>query len=300
MVINRTKNSALPTLQAFHYQMLVALKMCFDLKTAQVLRIEFDGDVSLVGQSSSQIEVKHYVDPLTDQHVNLWKSLANWINPAFNHSRYSKLILLTTQKFGTLAQISQWNQVGAKERLAILKNVSNKTNKRSKIKKYQQLIFSFSDKDLMNCLSKIQIVPESENLPDLSEKLLEKLRGIPLCNRKEALKLLVGHLYDLLKNRYCDISCELFDQWIEQINATLGHREMKFPTFSTQPASNDSIKEFGTELFVRKIQDIKLDSEVPNAVGCWLELVNSLKSEVHQNPVYKERTEKYRDELVQK
>jgi len=70
----QTKNAALTTALAFHYQMLIGLDKCFSLEEGQAIWFEKDGDVSFlsnsVGQSSqsSQTEVKDYTAPLTDHH----------------------------------------------------------------------------------------------------------------------------------------------------------------------------------------------------------------------------------------
>lgn len=98
-----TKNTALPTVRGLHYQILVGLSKCFDLKEGQTIFFEKDGDVSLIGnkEDSTQVEVKHYKNDLTDNHLNFWKTLANWTTEEFDHSQYSSLVLLTTQKFGS-------------------------------------------------------------------------------------------------------------------------------------------------------------------------------------------------------
>ncbi|SSR93067.1 Uncharacterised protein [Acinetobacter baumannii] len=79
MADGQTKNSALTTALAFHYQVLIGLEKCFSLEENQAIWFEKDGDVSFLAESSnesSQIEVKEYADSLTDNHENLWKTLA--------------------------------------------------------------------------------------------------------------------------------------------------------------------------------------------------------------------------------
>lgn len=75
-----TKNTALTTTLAFHYQVLIGLNKCFSLEEGQSVWFEKDGDVSLISPdalASTQTEVKDYAAPLTDHHENLWKTLKN-------------------------------------------------------------------------------------------------------------------------------------------------------------------------------------------------------------------------------
>ena len=99
----QTKNAALTTALAFHYQLLIGLDKCFSLEEGQSVWFEKDGDVSLISPdtlASTQTEVKDYAAPLTDHHENLWKTLKNWMDPEFDHTKYGVLILHTTQAFG--------------------------------------------------------------------------------------------------------------------------------------------------------------------------------------------------------
>jgi hypothetical protein len=71
----QTKNAALTTALAFHYQVLIGLEKCFELEEGQSIWFEKDGDVSLISPNaltSSQKEVKDYSAALTDHHENLW------------------------------------------------------------------------------------------------------------------------------------------------------------------------------------------------------------------------------------
>ncbi|WP_230715868.1 hypothetical protein [Marinobacter shengliensis] len=83
MSSGQTKNAALTTALAFHYQVLIGLDKCFSLEEDQSVWFEKDGDVSLISPdflSSTQTEVKDYSAPLTDHHENLWKTLkTGWL-----------------------------------------------------------------------------------------------------------------------------------------------------------------------------------------------------------------------------
>jgi hypothetical protein len=57
----QTKNAALTTALAFHYQVLIGLDKCFSLEEGHAVWFEKDGDVSLISPDaleSTQTEVK--------------------------------------------------------------------------------------------------------------------------------------------------------------------------------------------------------------------------------------------------
>ena len=75
----KTKNAALTTALAFHYQVLIGLDKCFSLEGGQAVWFEKDGDLSLISPDAlalTQTEVKDYAAPLTDHHENLWQKYA--------------------------------------------------------------------------------------------------------------------------------------------------------------------------------------------------------------------------------
>jgi len=122
----QTKNAALTTSLAFHYQVLIGLKQCFAMQEGQSVWFERDGDVSFIGNSadeSTQAEVKNYADALTDHHENFWKTLKNWLAPEFNHEIYSSLVLHTTQAFGVKSSLKDWNQQATDKRLQTLHDI---------------------------------------------------------------------------------------------------------------------------------------------------------------------------------
>lgn len=55
----QTKNAALTTALAFHYQVLIGLEKCFALEEGQSIWFETDGDVSLI--SANALTSSHLV-----------------------------------------------------------------------------------------------------------------------------------------------------------------------------------------------------------------------------------------------
>ena len=117
-----TRGDATASTDAIVYQLGVAVSKCFDLDEGQVLVIEKLGDVTI--EDVVQIEVKCYIDSLTDGHKNFWNTLTNWMDAGFDQAKYQSLILYTTQEFGPKSNISKWNQFNVQERLKFLETVN--------------------------------------------------------------------------------------------------------------------------------------------------------------------------------
>jgi hypothetical protein len=94
------------------YQFYVAVQKCFEMTSGQTVLIERYGDVTI--DDHEQVETKHYSDPLTDNHLNFWKTLKNWMQDGFDATRYASLLLCTTQQFGANAKIAAWNETDVK------------------------------------------------------------------------------------------------------------------------------------------------------------------------------------------
>jgi len=86
------------------YQLYWAVQKCFEMISGQKIVIERYGDVTVA--ASQQLEIKHYGDALTDSHLNLWKTLKNWMRDGFNETSYSALMLCTTQQIGDRCSLS--------------------------------------------------------------------------------------------------------------------------------------------------------------------------------------------------
>ncbi|WP_440095165.1 adenylate cyclase [Acinetobacter baumannii] len=220
----QTKNAAIKTVLAFHYQVLIGLDKCFSLEDGQTVWFEKDGDVSLISSDitkSSQTEVKDYAAPLTDHHENLWKTLKNWLAPEFNHTQYGVLVLHTTQPFGLTTRLKDWNSQNAEQRLEVLKSIfADRTQdqldaeKPSEIIRIQkEVMLNSSESGLKSILGKIILHMEADNLDVLRQSFCTKLDGfIPLANRQAFTEGLIGFLYEQASNNQWIIEKNLFNQ----------------------------------------------------------------------------------------
>ena len=312
MVNTKTQNAALTTALAFHYQMLIGLEKCFSLDKDQSVWFEKDGDVSLLAPdaiASTQTEVKDYAAPLTNHHENLWKTLKNWLATEFDHSQYGSLILHTTQAFGATTQLKDWNTQSAEQKLQILKAIFeerteeqlNAENPSEIIKLQKKVMLNTSTDELMAVLEKVVLHTDADNLDTLKQKFYSQLDGyIPKANQQIYAEGLIGFIYEQANNSEWVIEEATFNARKESLTARWGPTLFTIPDFSQKRASAEEVKTHITELFAQKITEIEYERILPEAIGNWLELRNSLFEELNGYPQFRETVNSYREQWVSK
>ncbi|EJG1828898.1 hypothetical protein [Vibrio parahaemolyticus] len=306
----QTKNAALTTALAFHYQVMIGLDKCFSLDEGQSVWFEKDGDVSLISidaLTSIQTEVKDYSAPLTDHHENLWKTIKNWLAPDFDHTQYGVLMLHTTQAFGASTRLKNWNAEPVEKRLEILKDIFSERSQEqlnakqpSEIVKLQKAVMT-SDKTLLeNVLSKVTLYTEADNEQALKKRILSKPVGIPKNNLNSYLHGLVGFVYAQSTQKSWRIKYEEFSAKCEELTSLLCKKEFTFPVFSGYEASDLDVESYKDKAFVQKISEIEHHEMIPEAVGNWIEFQNSLLEELDESALYKDKTVNYQNQLVKK
>ena len=306
----QSKNAALTTALAFHYQVLIGLDKCFSLHEGQSVWFERDGDVSLIAPdavASTQTEVKDYATPLTDHHENLWKTLKNWLAPEFNHTQYGVLVLHTTQAFGATTRLKDWNEQSVEQRLAVLQAIFAErtdeqlnTEKPSEIIKIQKTVMACDEALLKSVLEKVALFTVADNAQALEKQILAKPVGIPKNNLRSYLHGLVGFVYSQATQQSWSISQQAFAEKCEELTALLCKKEFTFPVFSGYEASELEVELHQDRPFVQKIAEIDHHEMIPDAVGNWLELQNSLLEQLDEYPLYKDKTVTYQNQLVRK
>lgn len=307
---DQTKNSALTTALAFHYQVLIGLDKCFSLNEDQSIWFEKDGDVSLLdpsGAQSAQTEAKDYTTPLTDHHENLWKTLKNWLAPEFDHTQYSILVLHTTQSFGAKSRLKDWNTQNAEQRLQVLKDIfSERTHeqlnaeKPSEIIRLQKTVMTANELLLKSILFKLTLFTDADNAKELEKRILARPIGIPKNNLNSYLHGLVGFVYAQATQQSWCVKFKDFFAKCEELTTQLCKKEFTFPEFISYEASDLEIELHQDRPFVRKISEIKHHEMIPDAVGNWIELQNSLLEQLDEYPLYKEKTVIYQNQLVKR
>jgi hypothetical protein len=307
---NQTKNAALTTALAFHYQVLIGLYKCFSLEEGQSVWFEKDGDVSLISPGaleSTQTEVKDYSAALTDHHENLWKTLKNWLAPEFYHVKYGVLVLHTTQAFGATTRLKDWNSQCAEQRLQVLKDIfATRTEDQLNVEKppdiikLQKAVMAADEVLLKTVLGKVTLFTQADNAQELEKQILSKPVGIPKSNLKSYLHGLIGFVYAQANQQSWSIKHQVFAAKCEELTALLCKKEFTFPVFFGYEASEPEVELHQDRPFVQKITEIDHHEMIPDAVGNWLELQNSLLEQLDEYPLYKDKTITYQNQLVKK
>ncbi|MFM2589502.1 hypothetical protein [Vibrio sp. TBV020] len=310
MSSGETKNAALTTALAFHYQVLIGLNKCFLLEDSQSVWFEKDGDVSLLSTdslTSTQIEVKEYAAPLTDHHENLWKTLKNWLAADFDHTKYGALVLHTTQAFGSTTRLRDWNIQNKGQRLEVLKTIfSERTaeqlnaEKLPEVIKLQKAVMGSDESVLESVLDKVTLFTEADNGAELEKQVLSKPVGIPKNNLKSYLHGLIGFVYAQATQQSWCIKHNDFSAKCEELTALLCKKEFTFPAFEGYEASELEVKSLQNRSFVQKIAEIEHHEMIPDAIGNWLELQNSLLEQLDEYPLFRDKTVAYQNQLVKK
>lgn len=307
---SQTKNAALTTALAFHYQVLIGLDKCFSLEDGQSVWFEKDGDVSLISPDtleSTQTEVKDYSADLTNHHENLWKTLKNWLAPEFNHAQYGVLVLHTTQAFGATTRLKHWNSLNAEQRLQVLKDIfAERTEtqlnaeKPSDVIKLQKAVMAADEELLKNVLGKVTLFTQADNAQEIKKQILSRPVGIPKNNLRSYLHGLIGFVYAQATQQSWSIKHQDFAARCEELTALLCKKEFTFPVFSGYEASEPEVELHQDRPFVQKITEIEHHEMIPDAVGNWIELQNSLLEQLDEYPLYKDKTNIYQNKLVKK
>lgn len=155
------------------YQFCVAVQKCYEMTAGQKVLIESQGDVTISG--SQQVETKYYSDPLTDGHINFWKTLHNWMQDDFDPTRYTSLILYTTQRLGERSTISKWNESTPQKRLDILQAIYQQAEKREVERQEKALLTKPKTPDVLLLQRFILGAERRSKLIQVIENLLLKL-----------------------------------------------------------------------------------------------------------------------------
>lgn len=304
------KNAALTTALAFHYQVLIGIKECFSLESDQSIFFEKDGDVSLVGEkadSSVQIEVKNYADTLGDHHENFWKTLRNWLDSKFEHEKYGTLVLHTTQAFGLKSRFKNWNLLSVLQRLELLQAIYSERGKEEleakepkSIVKIQRKVMETQPDKLLQVISKITLFTESDNEEELTQKLLEKLVGIPKYNQDRYLQGLIGFVYGFAHRTSWEVQKTAFVAKCEELTSIYRLQNFTFPPFIGYEATETEIEVHQTKLFVQKIYDIDHHVFIDEAISNYIELQNSLTEQLHEHPLYFSKTKDYQKRIIKR
>ncbi len=303
------KHSAKSSFQGVIYQYFVALEKCFEMKSGDFVRFEEDGDVSTVNE---QIEVKHVEDDLTDRNLNFWKTLNNWLDPAFERSKYQSLVLLTTQKIGSNSLLNNWNNKSHSQKLTILKNIkktaldehkNSGNTKKTEVLNYIEKCLSTSNKIIFNeIIQKFILLDQSEISVEFYNSTRDRyLKAVkPLRYKDQIMQGLLGYILSRHKvNSVWEISYNDFSNEFSEFVAQFSENTKTFPEINYS-YSQKEIDENLDHLFVQKINEINYTDQISKAVSDYLSTQKIILEEISDHTVAVQHYFAFENELQQK
>lgn len=308
--MSKLSNDATRLLEAISYQLIVTLEYCHDLVDGQTLWLEVFGDVTVSG--SVQVEVKNFVDDLTDGHNNFWNTLKNWLSPKFKQEKYSELVLLTTQAYGATAELRHWNNLSGEERLKFLDKVISDSEARiatsgkrpSKAVKNQQFVMASERRCvLQDVIEKVKIISAEPDLKTRAENAKSRYgKGVDPLKRDEYFEALLGYLIEPCLSKFgWMISYSDFDLKLSRLLAQYGRNSRKFPTVDTDAfAGKVDLSAYADRLFVKKLYEIEYGQRVPEAILEHLVTVHTISSEFKRFTVEKSDVDNYKKDQLKR
>jgi len=313
----KQKNDATASVLGILLQISVAVLKCFEMTKGQKVFIERYGDVTVKG--SQQLELKYYGDPLTDNHLNLWKTLSNWLQPNFDESHYSSLILSTTQTIGKNSALQYWNILSAQERLTVLSKIYEKAKQRSakndvngsKIQESEALklqhFVMHPDRvvKLNRVVAKFTIAAQSKDLMETYDYLKQvHCKGVLEGKCDAFLDALIGYIISpaISNGKSWVISYDDFKSKVSELTSTFCKETRQFPTkYMTPRDAAHSTGEFEStqdNLFVKKIYDIEYDEAVHDAIFDYLCATKTVAQEFRDYEVPTEHYTLFANEVL--
>lgn len=289
--------------KGFIYQFLIALEKCFEMREGQYVYIERHGDISVEGaDKAEQTEVKYYKKQLTDLDPNVWKTIANWSNPGFEIDKYESLVLLTTQKIGETSKWDNWNIKPFAERKNIVEALNKefvaKPKKGKDLKKAMEVIFAGGNKSRLDAiLTKMSLDTQNLDADGYYSKLCERYaKHLPNMRKREYIQDLYAYIINPhLVERKWVVSYEDFSLECQRISQRLIDNTVVFPekrNFREIP-----VDQYQTSNFVTKIQDIRYDDVIPDAVEDYVNAGMIIHDEFKESPAIMPSYKRFEEEL---
>lgn len=297
------------------HQLWVALEKCFELGEDQCLLIEKEGDVSIPGVSTTEVKLYDYDDDLTDGHLNVWKTLRNWMDLGSNQEKYAALILRTNQSYGTRTRFKGWNEADTTIRIEILTSILADSDSRlqresekrratgqqpakpSESHAIQRAVLDPDNRErLQEVVSKFTIADESLGFQETYNRLKVTYCGhIPELNQEQYLgALIVAVIRPGTIDKNWTITRSDFNETLRAASARFSQGNKRFPQIF-RPTSHaahpiDPQMSHGRP-FVAKILEIEHNERIPQAIRDYHEtqgiILRNFRDHAVEYPDYK-------------
>lgn len=292
--VTAPKNTAALSQLGNLYQYLIALKICLESDDGELVNIEQYGDLTTADYN---YEIKHHNDPnyaLIDTHIDFWKSLSNWVDNRNTLISHSKFILLTSAIVKEDSTFKNWNSstltIKHQKILDIHSDIKKSKYEYKTIQPYLKNIFTFnndySEKELLDVLSKVTIKHSFENAYALYENLLDHTAFLfsKKNQRSSLVRSLIGFIVEkgILSPQEWDIEINEFRFFLqEQARKALNNEVLDFPDVELSTDIDEATLE---KSFIKKIADIPYPEKISEAAINYTQTQNVLVIMADQNP----------------
>ncbi|MFA6175520.1 MAG: hypothetical protein WC765_02955 [Phycisphaerae bacterium] len=276
--------------QGIIHQFWVALEKCYEMGEGNCVLLEKEGDVAIPGVSTTEVKLYSYDDEVTDGHLNVWKTLRNWMDPNSRPEQYAALILRTNQSYGGRSRFKEWNEADLDSRVAILEAIledsearlRKESEKRSLAGKplaqpsdshtIQRSILEGAKRTrLREVVSKFVIAHESPGLSESYRRLKhDKCGHIPEANQDQYLGALLNVVIrpETIQKNWT-IPKDVFVEALKSATSKFAQGNKRFPKLyrvdPNAPLTPDQEALRGHR-FVVKICDIEHHDRIPQAI----------------------------------
>lgn len=301
----KIKHDASSSIGGTIYQFYIAIDKCFELLDGEKVIIEKYGDVTI--SDKYQIEVKQYQEDLTDLHENIWKTINNWLQNAFDVGHYKNLILLTTQKFGVKSSFKEWNIRNKSDKKQILDDIFQKFhqqgNKSKNTEKLLNSVLDDSKKDkLLDILEKFIILDSSAEDSSYYEQIKQKHgKSVLSSNADDYINSLLGYLLSptVRVGESWEITYQDFTSKVESLVNQFRSGTITFPKkYAIQKVGDDEIDRHKEHLFVKKIEDINYHDAKSKAISDYVRTNHTISQELIKYAINKDHYNGYEQEII--
>lgn len=293
--MTKQKNDDTKTKLGDIYHYYVVLSFCLELQENETILVEKYGDISIESpEDSMNIEIKRHQGEhtLSDRHIDLWKTLHNWIKYHYNMCNFIKLILYTTSTFGEKSIFKEWNSVKAYERLKILIEIGQEKKKAEDgFRPIYDSIFNYDIEIILGIIEKIELYTSQTDIVDIEKKIMKNsfFKNVQRDDRRPFVNSLMGHILTLPVSppHKWEISCEDFESLACEIrnrfiSITGGGLQLP-PNTPDTPQDEESFK---NRKFVQEIEGIKYNIKIPSAIANYWRAQQAIYYSSRDNPTF--------------
>jgi hypothetical protein len=284
-------NDATTKLLGYDYQKLIALEHCLNGKKNSHIWIECKGDLA---DNKTSFEIKHHLEAttVTNNSVDVWKTIKNYITEIQVVQQFEVLILHTTSQIAEDSIFYSWNnKTPAVKKDILLQHVPAKT-----IQEFYGIVRNCSVDALLEILSKFSI---HSNQPNIKQKWIDLrdhsvFKIIPSSLVDAAIQHLYGYITKIAidNSNEWKISINDFNRDIQHVLCRFARGYIPFPVVPVD--SSDLSLNRRDFVFIEKLKAIRIkERDQANAVSDFLRANMSQIKLLSQSPTIEAELNNY-------